>query len=138
MKRPGPQNAVAELVERHYEMLYRYAYRLSGSAADAEDLVQETFVRAQAKLDQVRDAQRVSAWLFSILRNLYLQRLRSERQAVIVPLEDVVEPCEEPSDPLPEIDQELLQAALNELPESFRSEERRVGKECRSRWSPYH
>ena len=38
---------VEDLVEQHYELLYRFAYRLSGSAADAEDLVQQAFLTAQ-------------------------------------------------------------------------------------------
>ena len=40
----------AELIDRHYALVYRYAYRLSGTVADAEDLTQQTFLQAQAKL----------------------------------------------------------------------------------------
>ena len=73
---PGRQAKVESLVDEHYEALYRYAYRLSGTTADAEDLVQEAFCRAQEKLGQLRELERAKAWLFSILRNTYLHRLR--------------------------------------------------------------
>ena len=46
--------AMAQLVEAHHAMLYRYAYRLTGSIVDAEDLTQQTFLNAQLKLDQLR------------------------------------------------------------------------------------
>jgi len=54
MGMPGSQRAVQKLVEEHYVALYRYAYRLSGSAADAEDLTQEPFCKAQLNLRQPR------------------------------------------------------------------------------------
>lgn len=40
---------LAQMVEQHYALLYRYAYRLTGNEADAEDLTQQTFVAAQLK-----------------------------------------------------------------------------------------
>ncbi len=49
----GPLD-VGRLVVDHHQALYRYAYRLSGSAADAEDLTQQVFLTAQQKIDQVR------------------------------------------------------------------------------------
>ena len=45
---------LVELIEQHYVLLYRYAYRLSGSDADAEDLTQQAFLTAQAKWGQLR------------------------------------------------------------------------------------
>ena len=72
---PGSSRNVQQLVDAHYVPLYRYAYRLTGSASDAEDLTQETFCKAQLNLTQLRDTARAKAWLFSILRNAYLHRL---------------------------------------------------------------
>src|SRR5207245_1395553 len=60
-----------QLIDAHYQALYRYAYRLSGCAADAEDLTQETFGKALARLAQLREPDRAKAWLFRILRNGY-------------------------------------------------------------------
>jgi RNA polymerase sigma-70 factor (ECF subfamily) len=109
------------LVQEHYEPLYRYAFRLSGSAADAEDLTQEVFCQAQLKFRQLRDPTRVKAWLFSILRNAYLHRTRDERRERKVPLESVPEVEERVPEPLPEIDSQQLQLILNDLPEDFRT-----------------
>lgn len=117
---PGRQAKVQSLVDDHYEALYRYAYRLSGTAADAEDLVQEAFCRAQEKLSQLREPERAKAWLFSILRNGYLHRLRVSQHPRLVPLQDI-EDFAEPPENLPEVEPQKLQEALSELPEMFRT-----------------
>jgi len=116
----SPRN-VQELVSLYYESLYRYAYRLSGSAADADDLTQESFCKAQTQFKTLRDPERAKSWLFSICRNLYLHRLRSERQRPTVPLDAVSELPEDLPDELPAVDSQKLQAALDELPELFRT-----------------
>jgi RNA polymerase sigma-70 factor (ECF subfamily) len=121
MGTPGRQGIVDRLAEEHYSALYRYAYRLTGQPADASDLTQETFFKAQAHLDQLRDLGRARPWLFSILRNAYLHRARSDRQERRVPLEEVGDLAEPLPEPLPAIDPERLQEVLNELPEVFRT-----------------
>jgi RNA polymerase sigma-70 factor (ECF subfamily) len=117
----GSQRTVQRLVDDHYLALYRYAYRLSGSAADAEDLTQETFCKAQSHLSQLRDPGRAKPWLFSILRNAYLHKVRAQQTSCCVSLDEIGDLAEPPADPLPEIDPERLQQALNELPEVFRT-----------------
>jgi RNA polymerase sigma-70 factor, ECF subfamily len=121
MGQAGRSGAFQRLVDEYYAALYRYAYRLSGQADAAGDLTQECFCKAQAQFAQLRDASRAKAWLFTILRNAYLHRLRSERQHREVPLEwaDGVG-CESP-EPFPEIDPQRLQELLNEMPEGFRT-----------------
>src|SRR5687768_6378442 len=121
MATPGSPQTVQRLVEEHYTALYRYAFRLSGTSADAEDLTQETFVKAQSHLGQLRAAERARPWLFSILRNAFLHRTRAERQHTVVPLDGVGDLAEPLPDPLPEIDPEQLQHALRELPEVYRT-----------------
>ncbi len=121
MGRPGSPQTVQRLVDEHYAALYRYAYRLSGSSVEAEDLTQETFCKAQANLSQLRDPSRARPWLFSILRNAYLHRARSGRQERLVSLDDVGDLAEPLPEPLPQIDPERLQEALNDLPEVFRT-----------------
>jgi RNA polymerase sigma-70 factor (ECF subfamily) len=118
---PGNRRSVQQLVDEHYEGLYRYAYRLSGSASDADDLTQEAFCKAQLQLAQLRDPKRAKAWLFSILRNGYLHRARSQRQHRLVSLDAVGDLPEPLPDPLPEVEPERLQQALDELPEAFRT-----------------
>jgi RNA polymerase sigma-70 factor (ECF subfamily) len=118
---PGSRRLVEKLVAEHYEGLYCYAYRLSGSAADAEDLTQEAFCKAQRCLSQLRDPSRAKPWLFSILRNVYLQRARARKYERPLSLDDVGEIAEPPAEGLPEVGPEQLQEALNELPEVFRT-----------------
>jgi RNA polymerase sigma-70 factor (ECF subfamily) len=118
---PGSQRNVERLVDEYYASLYRYAYRLSGSAPDAEDLTQEAFCTAQRKLGQLRDPTRAKSWLFSILRNAYLHRRRADKHQHLVPVDSLADVAEPPPDPLPPVEPERLQQALNELPEVFRT-----------------
>ncbi|MBA4187063.1 MAG: RNA polymerase subunit sigma [Planctomycetaceae bacterium] len=109
------------LIDAHYEALYRYAYRLSGSAADAEDLTQEAFGKAFVRMDQLREADRVRAWLFRILRNLYLHKVRDDKRHRIVPLDAVGDLPDRASDETPDIDPAQLQQAIDQLDEGFRT-----------------
>jgi RNA polymerase sigma-70 factor (ECF subfamily) len=117
----GTQRVIEQLVADHYESLFRYAYRLSGSAVDAEDLTQEAFCKAQTNLSQLREQHRARPWLYSILRNAFLHRVRALKQNRCVSLEDTEDLSEALPDVLPDIDPEQLQLALNELPEGFRN-----------------
>ena len=108
----GGQRIVQLLVDDHYGALYRYAYRLSGKAADAEDLTQETFGKVIPRLAQLREPERAKAWLFRILRNAYLHKVRDERRGKFVPLEDVA--AEDSPDATPDVDPATVQAALND------------------------
>jgi RNA polymerase sigma-70 factor (ECF subfamily) len=121
MSVPGKQRTVQRLVDEHYTALYRYAFRLSGGSADAEDLTQEAFCKAQDHLSQLREPDRAKAWLFSILRNAYLHRLRSERRERSVSLDSISDLAEPSPEPLPPVDPEQLQHALDDLPELFRT-----------------
>src|SRR5215470_4823063 len=101
MSLPGKRRTVQRLVDDHYAALFRYAYRLSGSSADAEDLTQEAFCKAQSNLAQLREPDRAKAWLFSILRNAYLHRLRADRQQRCISLDGVGDLAEPSAEPLP-------------------------------------
>ncbi len=116
----GSQLALRQLVEAHYTNLYQYAFRLSGSAADAADLTQETYCRAQEQWGQLRDPSRARNWLFAILRNAYLHRLRSERTQRAIPLDHVGELPERvgPDEPTSNDD---LQSILNDMREDWRT-----------------
>lgn len=110
-----------DLIDAHYQALYRYGYRLSGSAADAEDLTQEAFGKAISRLSQLREPDKARGWLFRILRNAYLRRIRDEKRHRVVPLDAVGDVPERPNEPMPGVDPARLQAALNELDEAFRT-----------------
>ena len=112
---------IAEWVRLHYEDLYRYAYRLSGSSSVAEDLTQETFCKAQEKQGQLLNPNKAKAWLYCILRHLYLQRLRRQRIVYEVPLEQELSNLIVDHKDVLDVDEEALQKALGELPEEFRT-----------------
>ncbi|MGE5191117.1 MAG: RNA polymerase sigma factor [Deltaproteobacteria bacterium] len=110
---------LVDLVERYYALLYRYAYRLTGSEADAEDLTQQTFLMAQAKWNQLRDERKAKSWLFAIARNAYLKELRAPTCLVTEALDELPGPSQD--GPESDFDEEQLQNVLNDLPEEFRS-----------------
>jgi RNA polymerase sigma-70 factor (ECF subfamily) len=118
---PGSQRSVERLVDEWYASLYRYAFRLAGSAADAEDLTQEAFCKVQLHLSDLRDPSRAKAWLFRILRNLYLHKLRTEKTQRCISLESVNDLPERLQAPLPVVEPARLQEALSQLPEAFRT-----------------
>lgn len=118
MKRPAPAKLINHWIEEFYLPLHRYAYHLSGSAADADDLVQEAFCTAQMKWQQLHDHNRVRPWLFAIVRNSYLRHQRDAHGNVHLPLVDL--PIEATSDAF-DIDPAELRQALLALPESFRT-----------------
>ncbi len=121
MRWPGTTRQIDELVQEHYGSLYRFGYRLSGSAQEAEDLTQEAFCQAQLKWHQLRDAKRARGWLFAILRNAYLHKVRDRKTTHVLSMEEVGDIPERVPDPLPAIDPQRLQQALDELAEPFRT-----------------
>jgi RNA polymerase sigma-70 factor, ECF subfamily len=116
-----PRMEIAQLVAEHHQAVYRYAYRLSGSVADAEDLSQQVFLSAQQKLYQLQNPEKVRNWLFAMLRNEFLKdRRRGRRLGTPDPTLSVAWlPAETPSDE--GIDREKLQQALNSLSAEYRT-----------------
>ncbi len=67
----------------HLDLLYRAALRLTHNRAEAEDLVQETWLRALRHFDQFDPGSNCRAWLLTILRNAFLNRLRREGREIL-------------------------------------------------------
>ena len=103
---------IVELVSRYHRSMYRYAYRLTGSAVDAEDLVQETFLIGQQKLDQLRSSEAARSWLFTILRNCFIRSQKSSRPVSAGSIELNIDSVAQETSPGEEIDSERLQNAL--------------------------
>lgn len=82
----GDSAAYAELVARFRDRLARYAVRMLGNSADAEEAVQDAFVRGYRSLARCNDPERFGPWLFGILvnrcRTLGAQRARRERTVI--------------------------------------------------------
>jgi RNA polymerase sigma-70 factor (ECF subfamily) len=75
----GEQRAATLLVERHASALSRFVASI-GARAEADEVVQDTFVRAFASLDAFRGESTLRTWLFTIARRLVLDRRRSVRR----------------------------------------------------------
>jgi RNA polymerase sigma-70 factor (ECF subfamily) len=120
MPSAGPVVDIAGLIAAHHAPLYRYAYRLTGMGADAEDLTQQAFLIAQQKLHQLREAERAAGWLYAILRSCYLKwrRKRFPMTSTLADLDmaDVPQPVPE----LRAVDSEELQQVLGELHDDLR------------------
>ena len=63
----------------HMDALYRYAISLTHDPSEAEDLVQEAFLRGVRAFQQLRPDSNLKSWLFTILRNIRLNQLRQDR-----------------------------------------------------------
>jgi len=122
--RRGDAAAFDELTERHLDAAYSLALALLGSPDDAEDCVQDAFVRALERLDQCRTPERFRSWLGRIVRNRALNMMRHARVRAAVRLDDLSLPSDR-GDPARDLDRELLRArligALGHLTESQRT-----------------
>ena len=119
MSRHRPR--IEDLVHQYGHRLYRYAYRLTHQSADAEDLVQETYLLAQRKLHQLRDPDRAMTWLFRILRNRWIRqcdRAASKNEQLAESLDQTVSGPEVDLDV--SLDAQTVMTQLNALPDEFR------------------
>ena len=83
--RTNATTSEADMLSEHIDGLYSYALVLSRNRVDAEDLVQETYVRAVPVVRRLRKESNVKSWMFTILRNIWLNQLRQPRVAVPMP-----------------------------------------------------
>ncbi len=109
---PNPDaRRFALLIEPHLDALFRAAYRLARNRADAEDLVQETCVRAYERIAEPRDPQLVKPWLLRVMHNLFIDGVRRARMASLASSGDAEEAASSAAHPSPE---ESLRTAQSE------------------------
>ncbi|HID31841.1 MAG TPA: sigma-70 family RNA polymerase sigma factor [bacterium (Candidatus Stahlbacteria)] len=78
--RKGDETAITRLVGIYKGFVYTIAYRMVNDPDRAEDITQETFIRAFIKIDSLKDPGRFKTWLGKITRNLIYDHLRQERK----------------------------------------------------------
>ncbi len=84
----GDGEAYRVLVDRHSRSVFRLAYRMTGSEPDAEDVVQETFMRAYKQLHRWEARSSFSTWLYRIAANYSLDLVRRRKRHAEVGLEE--------------------------------------------------
>jgi len=126
--REGAGGADATGIE-HLDGLYSYALVLTRNHAEAEDLVQEAYVRAIPTMGRLRAESNIKGWLFTILRNTWFNQLRKQRNGPLMVEIDfgdgTVDSIAEPSMDshalyVSRIEIDQVRAAIRELPLGFR------------------
>lgn len=84
----GDFAAFQELIQAHQARIYGLARKLAGNKEDAEDIVQETFLKAVDKIDQFRGDSAFGTWLYSIALNAARALYARGRQAELKPIEE--------------------------------------------------
>lgn len=117
--RAGDREAFRPIVERHSAMLFKLAYRITGNESDADEIVQETFLRAYRRLGSFDGRSSVKTWLFRITTNAaldLLSRRRTQPQPAILSAEQEAE-GERPEDrllsPRPDPERMAYSAEMN-------------------------
>lgn len=85
-----PMSEFAELVDAHYQALYRFGMSLTRDVERASDLVQETFCIWAAKNEQLRDRSKAKTWLFTTLHREFLSQRRRAARFSDEPLDETV------------------------------------------------
>src|ERR1035438_1813561 len=78
--RSGDSDAFRALVERHSRSVFRLAFRMTGNEQDAEDVVQESMLRAYKQLGKFDDRASFGTWLYRIAANCSLDLVRSRKR----------------------------------------------------------
>ncbi len=88
----GDSSCLGTLFERHHRGVYQYCRQMTRHSAQAEDLVQEVFLRILRKAGSFRQEGSFKAWLFNIARNTTLDHLRqAKRRGDLAPVEESTE-----------------------------------------------
>ncbi|KAF0823045.1 RNA polymerase sigma factor [Cytobacillus firmus] len=84
---------ITELYTCHYKRLYHICFSMTRDAYLAEDIVQETFIKAMKKAESIIDEEKAGAWLSVIARRTALDVIRRERRKAAVPMEQDMLEC---------------------------------------------
>lgn len=131
LARDGDFSAFEKLFERHRTLVYRYAYQMAPRRDDAEDIVQEVFVRAYQNLHRYRDEAKFTTWLLRICANLGTDKARMHNRRTALEQQEATGALSwmtmgnSTEDPVENLDRERMQALLREaiasLPEQHRN-----------------
>src|ERR1051325_3447157 len=122
----GDRDAFGRIVARYQSMICSLAYSATGDLSQSEDLAQETFLAAWKQLRDLREPQKLRAWLCGIARNLTLKTLRREGREPAhdaAPIESAHDaPAPEPPPPdraMSREEEAILWRSLEKIPEQI-------------------
>lgn len=124
--RNGELSAYGEMVQRYQSSVFNVCYRLLGNRDDAEDLTQETFIRAYRKLDTFDEQRAFGPWIRRVAANLCYNHIRKQKDGIYHLEEERDRPMRD-TDHSPEghritrETQEVVRAAIIELPPNYRA-----------------
>lgn len=133
LARNGDRDAFRELVRLYKDKIYHLAYRMLNNAQEAEDVVQDTFLRVYTNLDRYDDTHKFSTWIYRIGTNLCIDRLRKRKGTLSLDAEnpegegiDGHDMLSSP-EPLPEQQlilsetQQVIRDAIDKLPAKYKT-----------------
>ncbi len=128
--RDGDFHAFEQLFDRHRTLVYRFAYQMTSRRDDAEDVVQEAFVRAYQNLHRYRDEAKFTTWLLRIVTNLCTDQARMSQRRTALEQQEAAGALDwmtsgDIEDPVHNLEADrrkiVLRKALNALPIHHRS-----------------
>ena len=121
----GEERGIEQLLERYESRIFSYLFRMTANRHDAEEAVQETFVKVIRSLKRYREEGHFRSWIFRIAHREGLRTIRSGKRVTLIAPEDIIDPTEMP-DPAMGPDEEMVNreqqdqivAAIDQLPEA--------------------
>jgi RNA polymerase sigma-70 factor (ECF subfamily) len=125
MDGPVSNTVFSQATLAHIDALYGYALTLTRDTTEAEDLVQETYLKAAAAANQPPPSDNLKAWLFVIMRNAWLNQVRHNQSGPrFVELESNDQTDDAGANPhviyLRKLEREQVHQAIEKLPEAYR------------------
>ena len=126
---PTQSTNAPSFFEEYYDRIYRYVLGMVHDPTEAEDLTQETFLRAYQQRDSLREAGALVAWLYRIATHVSLDRLRQRTRRAPRESDSDVDEIDLPDPDAPSLQQSLEQSEMSEcvqqylanLPDAYRA-----------------
>ena len=117
----GSHAAFAEIASRHFQPVYRLVWRMTGGAADSEDIAQEAFVKLWRNPSQLREGAALRGWLMRVASNAVIDAARKPRAAALDAVAEPPDPQARPDAPLDRAEAaRLIDARIAALPDRQR------------------
>lgn len=127
--RSGRHEGLDQVLLDHLNALYGFAMILTKDHVEAEDLVQETYLRALQNLERFKASGKLKVWLFTILRNVWINQQRARRTRTFLDIQEeatAVYSNVDGNDPGSLLDQKVLRSAVRGAIESLLVDYREV------------